>query len=50
MRKKNKNIISIKDYKIIIKYKNEHIIKNISFNEFENIQNLDESKIECEEW
>ena len=42
-------MIIIKDYKINITCKNGHIINGINFNEFENTQIIDISKIKCEE-
>ena len=41
--------ILIEDYKIkLFRCKNEHEINNISFEEFEKIENIDESKIKCD--
>ena len=41
--------IIIEDYKIkLFGCKNKHEINNISFEEFENIENIDESKIKCD--
>ena len=43
-------LINIKDYKInLFECKNGHKIENISFNEYENLQKIDYSKIICNE-
>ena len=43
-------LISFKNYKIsLLDCKNGHIIEDLSFNDFESKQEIDESKIECEE-
>ena len=56
--KKSKNIICpkckeisriyIKDFKITLNCKKEHKVENLLINEFENSQNIDESKIICQ--
>ena len=40
--------ININDYKISLDCRNRHKINKINFNEFENIQKIDISKIKCE--